>query len=262
MRRAMTGLLAILAFSLLATGCGGAGADAAATDAAAGVTPAAGTDPTATTVGGTGTPSVTGALTDGTDSTGQEVPGANEISNSTATVGADVKVSAQTPKKFRKAHCSEAIMVVYYQPDSVVDEKLLQQATDAAASAGDILMLVYTPRDVKAAGDLPAKLGLFSTPGVATVGRDGKIENFWVTYVDHSLIKRSLINAKAAKPCKVGSGDVPAAGAALKDATIVASGGKLEDASTNPLAGSQPGTPAVDAAGAATTDPVSGLPTT
>lgn len=257
LRRAASWAIAVIAFAIVASGCGGG----ATADPAAAGTPAAGADPSATTVAGTGTdpsaPSVTGALT---SAAGEDIPGANEISNANAAVGASVKVSATTPKKFRDAHCSEAIMVVYYQPGSVVDEKLLQQATNAAASAGDVLMLVYTPRDVKSAGDLPSKLGLFSTPGLATVGRNGKIANFWVTYVDQSLIKYSLMSAKAAKPCKVGSGDVPAAGAALKDATIVASGGKLEDASTDPLAGGQPGTPAVDAAGA--TDPTTGLPTT
>jgi hypothetical protein len=248
--------VAVLAFALLATGCGGDPSELTNTG-----TPTTGQDVTGTTVGQEPAPTGQTAALQAADDT----PGANEISSADAAVGKSVKVSATTPKKFRAAHCSEAILVVYYQPDAIVDEKLLQQATDAAADVGDLLMLVYTPKDVKAAGDLPAKLGLFSTPGIATVGRDGKIENFWTSYVDHSLIKRSLLNAKAAKPCGTSSGDVPAAGAALKDATIVASGGKLEDASTNPLAGSTPGTPAVDAAGATTTpgsDLSTGLPTT
>lgn len=250
----------MLAFALVAAGCGG-GADAPV-DAAA--TPAPAADPNAALAGD---PNAAGGVTAPlTNAQPESTPGANDISSADAAVGSTVKVSALTPKAFKKAHCADPIMVVYYQPGATVDEKLLDEANAAAATVKDIEVLTYTPKDVKSAGDLPAKLGLFSTPGLATVGRDGKIENFWTTYVDRALIQLSLRNAEAAKPCKVGSGDVPEAGAALQDAALVASGGKLEDASTDPLAGTQPGTPAVDAAGASAggtgaVDPLTGLPT-
>ena len=260
----MCSTLAVLALALVAAGCGG-GDDAAAVDPTAGATPPVDAGVPGATVAGapTGTPGVTSALT---DTPAEDTPGANEIAGADAAVGKTVKVSAITPKAFKKAHCSKPIMVLYYQPDAVVDSKLVKEAEAAAASIKGVVVLKYTPRDVKAAGDLPAKLGLFSTPGLATVGRDGKIENFWVTYVDRALVQLSLRNADAAKPCKVGSGDVPEAGAALADAATVASGGKLEDAPTDPLAGTEPGTPAVDAAGAAAgggtpaVDPLTGAP--
>ena len=256
----MTCAVAVLAFALVAAGCGGGDAAVAPVDA---TTPAPGaTDPAAPgAVTGATDPAaaggVTAPLTSGDAGGGEATPGANDISGADAAVGQTVKVTPLTPKKFRDAHCDDAIMVVYYQPDAIVDEKLLQQATNAAADAGDILMLVYTPKDVKAAGDLPAKLGLFSTPGIATVGRDGKIENFWTTYVDHSLIKRSLLNAKAAKPCKVSAGDVPAAGSALQDAALVASGRSLP-ASTTADTGAGTADPLTGDPAAASTDPLAG----
>lgn len=188
----------------------------------------------------------------------EETPGVNEIQTADAKVGSLVKVSAITPKKFEKAHCSKPIMVVFYQPESILDSELYGQARAAAEGIDDIVTLVYTPRDVKSFGDLPAKLGLLTTPGVAMVGRDGTIENFWTTYVDSALIRRSLQNAERSKPCKVTSEDAPPAGAALADAALVANGGTVAGTTANPLAGTAPETPAVDAAGAI--DPATGMP--
>lgn len=230
-------------FALLATGCGG---DAAAEFPP--VDPAAATpDPNAALV------TEGGSVTEPLRSSGDEgAPGANEISSADATVGKSVKVSAATPKGFRAAHCSKPIMVVYHQPGSIVDEKLLAEGRAAAASVKGVVSLEYTPRDVKASGDLPAKLGLFATPGVATVGRDGRIENFWTTYVDRALIQRSLRNAAASRPCKVSSGEVPAAGSAIEAATTVANGGAVDAVtSADPASATTPVDPTVDAAGAA-----------
>jgi hypothetical protein len=238
---------ALLALAVVVTGCGGAPtADPAATSAVPS------TDPNATTVGAT-TPATDPAGAGSTGAT-NDVPGANEIANADASAGELVTVSAMTPKKFKQAFCSSPIMVVYYQPGSIVDEKLLAEATAAAklVHGSGLVTLAYTPKDVKAFGDLGSKLGLFATPGLATVGRDGRIENFWTSYVDHALIERSLRNAAASHPCKVGGDDVPSPGAALADATTVANGGTVKDTSADPLAGTPPGTPAVNAAAANT----------
>jgi hypothetical protein len=236
---------ALLALAVVVTGCGGAPtADPAATSAVPS------TDPNATTVGAT-TPATDPAGAGSTGAT-NDVPGANEIANADASAGELVTVSAMTPKKFKQAHCSKPIMVVYYQPGSIVDEKLLAEATAAARSVRETVTLAYTPKDVKAFGDLGSKLGLFATPGVATVGRDGRIENFWTTFVDHALIERSLRNAAAAQPCKVGGEDVPSAGSALSNATLVANGGTVKEPAAGELAASTSGAPAVDAAGAST----------
>ena len=268
--RSIRAVLLAAAVGLLVAGCGG-GDDAAAVDAAVPVDPAAGTDPAMTdpaAAGGAVDPA-TGQLiaddTAGGNAPGatEEIPGANEISNADAATGQTVKISALTPKKFVDAHCAKPIMVVLYQPDSILDERLYTAARKAAkrSKLKDLVTLAYNPREVKEMGDLPSKLGLLATPGIATVGRDGTIENFWTTYVDEALIAASLKNAGSAKPCKLSAEEVPAAGSALADATTVANGGTLTDAAasgtvegttTDPLAGAPPATPAVDAAGAAT----------
>jgi hypothetical protein len=247
----------VLALALLAAGCGGD--PAALTQPPAPTTPAP-VDPAGSTVATT-TPA-------------EDPPGANELSNADATAGKLVKVSAITPKKFATAHCSKPIMVVFYQPESILDAQLYAQAKDAASKVDGVVSLAYTPRDVKAFGDLPTKLGLLSTPGIATVGRDGTIENFWTTYVDSALIERSLENAERSKPCKVSSADVPAAGSALADATLVANGGNVSstgatagaaagdmgvDMGTDTLAGSATAGATAPAAGAI--DPATGMPT-
>lgn len=254
--RRSTRLLAVLAIALLAAGCGG-GDEGAAVDAAAlGTDPAAmtGTDPagagTAPDGSLVGQPGATDPLAAGGEGAGEEVPGANEISNADASSGTLVKVTAITPKAFAAAHCSKPILVVMYQPGGILDERLLQSAKAGAKRAGtrDLVVLEYNPRDVKAMGDLPSKLGLLSSPGVATVGRDGTIANFWTTYVDEALIEKSLRNAAASRNCKVSSEDVPAAGSQLADAALVASGGTVTSTTADPMAGSQPGAPALDAA--------------
>lgn len=190
----------------------------------------------------------------------EDEPGVNELATADAKVGAPVKVSAITPKKFEKAHCVKPILVVFYQPDSILDSALFGQAKAATKGVDDVVTLAYTPRDVKTFGDLPSKLGLLTTPGIATVGRDGTIENFWTTYVDSALIKRSLQNAERSKPCKVSNDEVPAAGSALVDATTVANGGTVVNTTADPLAGSPPNTPTVDASGPI--DPATGMPVT
>lgn len=255
-------MVGVVAASLLLAGCGGGDA---AVDTA-GVDPAAanGAPATTDTMGATNTlagdPNAAGGATgadgalagDGSLGATEDIPGANEISNADAASGTLVKISALTPKKFSDAHCSKPIMVVLYQPGSILDERLYDSAKAAAKRLGekDLVTLAYTPREVKAMGDLPSKLGLLATPGVATVGRNGTIENFWTTYVDEALIEASLKNAAASKPCKLTSEDVPAPGSALEDATTVANGGTVANTTTDPLTGTPPGTPAVDAAGA------------
>jgi len=228
---------AIVALALLAAGCGGEPASLASSpDTAPATTPAPGTTVAAAPTG--------------------DQPGINEITGADAAAGKTVKISAITPKKFSKAHCAKPIMIVFYQPESILDAELFGQAKLAASKVDDVVTLYYTPSMVKQYGDLPAKLGLLSTPGIATVGRDGTIENFWTSYVDHALIERSLQNAARSKPCKVTADEVPAAGSAFEDATIVANGGKVTNTASNPLAGAPPGTPTVGAAGAV--DPLTG----
>lgn len=248
---------------MIAAGCGGGDEfDAGAVDQNASATPPV-ADGTGVVAGnqGTGDPAVDGGDVSGIGAEGgEETPGINEIASANAAPGTAVKLSAITPKKFAKAHCSKPIMVVYYQPKSVVDTKMLAEAKLAASKVKDTVLLVYTPKDVKASGDLPAKLGLFSTPGVATVNRSGAIENFWVSYVDHALLEFSLRNAANAKPCKVDAEDVPAPGSALADAALVASGGTVAGTTTSSEDGTPPNTPAIDAAGAV--DPVTGQPAT
>jgi len=217
----------VAAFALVAVGCGGE-------DPIAPVT----TPPPTGTGTAPGTTVADGADT-ATDPKDQSVPGANEIAGATAAPGKNVTVTSMTPKAFGKARCVNPVLVVYYQPGSIVDEKLLVEAKAAAAGVEDVVTLAYTPRDVKQAGDLPGKLGLFATPGVATIGRDGKIENFWTTYVDRALIQRSLSNAEKARRCAGGS--VPAAGAAeeaspLENAATVAMGGTIAEPATDPAA--------------------------
>jgi hypothetical protein len=237
--------LAVLAVALLAAGCGGGG-DAVVADEA--VTPA--TDPaTGMPVGDPAVPVDPSLAAASAPGATDDIPGANEIANADASAGAQVTISSITPKKFSDAHCAKPILVVLYQPESILDGQLYKAAKTAAKSGPkDLVTLAFTPADVKGMGDLPSKLGLLSTPGLATVGRDGTIENFWTSYVDSALIGRSLKNAGASKPCKVATSDVPAAGSALADAATVANGGSVAGTTTDPLTGTPPGTPAVEAA--------------
>jgi hypothetical protein len=121
----------------------------------------------------------------------------------------------------------------------LLDEKLLGQVSAARSAAGvkDLVQLTYEPRQVKKFGDLLAKVGLLSSPGVAVIARDGRIENFWTTYVDTDLVTKSLRNAAKAKRCTALTG---------ADVAVAPPTNNFSDAAT--LAGG--GTPATGTAGA------------
>jgi hypothetical protein len=273
-RRAVGAGVLTLALALVAAGCGAA-ADPAAVDPAAASTPTpdasatTGTPVAATTttdpttgavtttdpttgavIPATATAGATGATTS-TATADEDVPGVNEISGTEAAGGAAIKISKLTPKEFVTAHCAKPIVVVLHQPDSILDQELLSSVKSAIGNASktakkDTVLLVYTPADVKKFGDLPAKVGLLSAPGVAVINRGGAIQNFWTGYVDESLIRRVLEIASATKPCKVANEDAGAAAAdpslgaaaqpasSLATAATIASGGT--PAATTPAA--------------------------
>ncbi|MCW2961543.1 MAG: hypothetical protein JWM90_1930 [Thermoleophilia bacterium] len=259
----------VLALALVAAGCGGGEeipVDAAApvTDpAAVPVDPnAAPVDPNAAPVEPNapvdpnavpGTP-VAGGATDGSAATnaGSDVPGLNEIANADASSGTPIKLSALTPKVFKSAHCRKPIIVVLYQPGAILDAKLLAEARAAKASVKGSTQITYTPKDVKAFGDLPAKLGLLSAPGVAIVNRDGTFGIVWTSYVDRELIAKALRYAASTKQCKLSVDDVPAAGepvaSDLSNAAALVSGAKPAASTTlagttTPAAGTVAATP-------------------
>lgn len=190
----------------------------------------------------------------------EESPRLNEISGASAKPGELVKLSAITPKRFSAAHCSKVIAVLFYQPESLVDEALLSNAQAATKGRENVVTLAYTPADVKSYGDLPSKLGLLATPGLAIVDRSGKIETFWTSYVDQQLIEYQLDRAASAQPCKLTAEDVPAAGSALKDAALVAGGGKPASQTAGTTAAGTPATAATGTTAAGAIDPLTGLP--
>lgn len=242
-RPALRTAATLAVFALLASGCGiGGGEEAAPVDTAATAAPLAPATDTAApgTLSGAA-PTAPGAA--GATTSNDLPPGANEISTANASAGQAVTISAITPKEFTRAHCRKPILVVLYQPTSILDEALLREAKAAAASVEGTVTLVYTPKQTRKYGDLPSKLGLLSTPGVATVSRSGSIENFWTTFVDRALILKSLQNAAAGKSCKVSNDDAPAPGADLENAASLVSGGSAVG-TTTPAAG----VPTVDAA--------------
>ena len=256
-RIAASGAL-LLALALVAAGCGGApaadpstAAPAPTPDASAtGTTVAGATDPnTGLPVTTPAAPGAAGATTPAT-STQEDVPGANEIAGSEAAGMAAVKISKLTPRDFAKAHCIRPIVIVLHQPGAIMDQELLGEARAAVASvsAKDVLTLVYTPREIKRSGDLLAKVGLLSSPGVSVINRGGAIQNFWPGYVDAALIRRSLELAAATKPCKVSNEDAgasaadPSLGAAAPSAlanaaTLVAGTGTPAAAGATPAPG-------------------------
>lgn len=244
-RRLVAAIAGAVVLAFLASGCG-SGDPAAVAATGAPTTPVA-TDPAATTPGATATtPGTTvGATTSATGeaTTQDDVPGANEIAGADAKLGDTIKVSALTPKAFATARCAKPILVVLHQPGSILDDAVLAEARAAAAKVGrGTVTLAYAPSQVKQLGDLPSKLGLLSSPGVAVVSRDGTLQNFWTTYIDSGLIGKSLTIAAAAHRCDGTPTDDDAATGAAGSA-VPTSG--LQAAATlvaSPSAAAAPGT--------------------
>ncbi|MCW2949138.1 MAG: hypothetical protein JWN41_151 [Thermoleophilia bacterium] len=260
LRRGLGATLTTIVLALVATGCGGAADATTATPAPA---PAATPTPAVADSGSTGTTVADGTAgaasastdttTPGAASSSSDIPGANEIAGSEAAGGAAIKISTLTPQEFVRAHCTKPIVVVLHQPNSILDQALLSSVKAALGSASrtakhDTVLLVYTPKEIKRFGDLPAKVGLLTAPGVAVINRGGAIQNFWTGYVDSSLLGRVLELAAATKPCKVANEDAgvsaadPTLGAAatsssLAAAATIASGGAATAATTTPAPG-------------------------
>lgn len=237
-------LLLVVAIAVLAAGCGGGGdeaaaggADAAAADPAASTgtgdattgAPAAGaTDPAALASGQTGDPAAAGGAAGGGDA---------EI---VAAPGTQIETSDQTPKEFVNALGRKTIVVFMYQPTSTLDELVAKEVKAAVKRVPGVVLLTYRVGEFKKYGDLPERVALLgSSPGVAVVDREGKLQNFFRNYVDANMLTLTLRIANLAAPANVTPGDVP---------TESASG-------FDKLTGSAPASATTAGTPAATTDP-------
>jgi len=135
-----------------------------------------------------------------------------------------VKTSEATPKEFVDDLGRRTIVVVLYQPASIIDESQLLEVRAAVAGSKDVTLLEYTAAEYKRYGDVPEKLGLFRAPSVAVVDRAGTIENFWSSFVDRGLLFHAISKANAARPSKVAAVEAPPviAGSAFSTAATAA----------------------------------------
>lgn len=183
---------------LLVSGCGSGGEETAAADGAVPTDPAT----AAQTTGNTVDPAAGSAVTDPT--TGLPAAAAASGSEISSTgIGEEVKTSSETPKDFTNAVGKKAIVVFIYQPTSDQDELLKGEVQAAVKQVGKAVFLQYNAGDHKSYRDLPTALNLWGSPGVAVVSRSGKLQNFWIGYVDDGLLARAIQKANAAQPSKV-----------------------------------------------------------
>ncbi len=207
-----------------------------------------------TSTGGTASPDATTQVSDPS-----AVPGSNETGGPVSVVAPneDIGTSAATPEEFAKALGAKPIIVVMYQPTAPVDEKVLKNAKAAAKAVKGTVLLAYTPAQYKVWGDLVERLGIFGTPGVAIIKRDGTLGYRNTGYlVDASLLRAALKRAALAKPAKVVEKDAPAPKNVFESVADEASTGKASKSGAATDVSGQPvdGSGATDDGGGSTTD--------
>jgi hypothetical protein len=198
--------------------------------------------PPVTPSDGAGAPAATDANGLPASSAGGDVPGTADSSLDAATPndletgaadsgsidvapGSHVPTSDRTPGTFVDALGKQQIIVVLYQPDSIIGDLLLEEVSAASKAVDGTLQLSYTPADRKKYGDLCRNLGLFEAPSVAVVNRSGEIQNFWSGYVGRDLLTHVLTLASKSKKSSVTADDAPAATSSLETAADTAVAG-------------------------------------
>jgi hypothetical protein len=98
------------------------------------------------------------------------------------------------PALFVNALEQRPILVLFYVPGQVDDEKVLSAARDLQSSFSGYAFLMYDYRIPAAYGDLSTVLGVNYPPEIRLIDRHGNEQWAWSGYVDKASLNQSLIN--------------------------------------------------------------------
>jgi hypothetical protein len=98
------------------------------------------------------------------------------------------------PSEYVASLGKKPILVLFYVPGQVDDEKVLSAVRALRSSFGSYTFLTYDYRFPAAYGDLSQKLKIDYPPHIVLIDRTGVPSSVWSGYVDKDTLNQSLIN--------------------------------------------------------------------
>jgi hypothetical protein len=98
------------------------------------------------------------------------------------------------PSQYVNALGSRPIVVLFYEPGGVEDEKVLTALQSLTTSFSNYTVLMYDYRVPAAYGDLPQNMQIGNLPYMVLIDRHGDTRAVWQGYVDKGTLNQSLLN--------------------------------------------------------------------
>lgn len=115
--------------------------------------------------------------------------------------GEQISATTDSPKPFAAALVEHRPVLVAFLLRGIADDDYvgaaLAKAKASTAGAG-VTFMVYDMNKQRDFGDLPALLGVTSSPSIVVIGRDGRLVNSWTGLVDEQMVRQSVSEAKSA----------------------------------------------------------------
>ena len=117
---------------------------------------------------------------------------------SEALVGKQLVTTSNTPSEYVDAvEAAIPVVVVFYVPGGVDDQKVLESVTTLQADFPDYTFLLYDFADPVAYGDLSTLLKVDYPPAVILVDGAGYVDAVWNGYVDEGTLNQEFVNLGA-----------------------------------------------------------------
>jgi hypothetical protein len=109
------------------------------------------------------------------------------------TTASDSTLIDGIPSQYANALGNRPIVVLFYEPGGVEDEKVLNALRSLATSFSSYTVLMYDYRVPAAYGDLPQDMQIGYLPYMVLIDRYGGTRAVWNGYVDKATLNQSLL---------------------------------------------------------------------
>jgi hypothetical protein len=120
---------------------------------------------------------------------------ASSANGTSVLIGTTLKTTAETPSDYVDAiHEHHAMVLLFYVPGGVDDDKVLDSVTKLQAQFPDYVFLLYDYKSAEAYGDLSTLLKVNYPPQLVLIDVMGTIRTVWSGYVDEGTLNQSLVD--------------------------------------------------------------------
>lgn len=125
----------------------------------------------------------------------------SETSSESTTTSVEQTTTTETfdlvdglPRAYVESYRQRPIVVLFYVPGGVEDEKVLQAIKESQAAYGSYTFLIFDYRVPAAYGDLSKSLSVGYPPYTVLFDRHGEVRTVWEGFVDKGTLNQTLIN--------------------------------------------------------------------